>query len=157
MYFYTSDEDPALIARKMEISDNVIPASNSVMAHNLLFLGEYFYEESMIEASKQMLSNVIPDLTEGRTSFYYSNWNSLTTWFNHTPYEIAIVGNDYESLRAELDQNYLPNALLMGGSQEGDLPLLENKLREGHTMIYVCRNKSCKLPVNSVEQALNQL
>ena len=35
MFFFTSDEDPALIARKMEVNDNVIPASNSVMANNL--------------------------------------------------------------------------------------------------------------------------
>jgi len=35
MYNYTSDLDPPLIARKMETSDNVIPASNSVIAKDL--------------------------------------------------------------------------------------------------------------------------
>ena len=157
MFYYTSDTDPALIARKMEISDNVIPASNSVMAHNLFMLGEYFYNESYIMKSKQMLSNVSEDLGKERSSFYYSNWNSLLTYFNPTPYEIAIVGEDFERIRKELDTHYLPNALIMGGKDEGKLPLLENKLRKGHTMIYVCRNRSCKLPVTSVEQALKQL
>lgn len=35
MFYFTSDLDAALIARKMELQDNVIPASNSVMANNL--------------------------------------------------------------------------------------------------------------------------
>src|SRR5690606_23610890 len=39
MFYYTSDLDPALVARKMEVPDNVIPSSNSQMARNLFVLG----------------------------------------------------------------------------------------------------------------------
>jgi uncharacterized protein YyaL (SSP411 family) len=42
----------------------------------------------------------------------------------------------------------------MGGAEEGDLPLLQNKLVPGQTTIYVCQNKVCKLPVTSVTEAL---
>ncbi|MCK5704895.1 MAG: thioredoxin domain-containing protein, partial [Cyclobacteriaceae bacterium] len=55
MFFYTSDIDPELIARKMEISDNVIPSSNSQMAKNLFVLGQYFYNDDYIQKSKTML------------------------------------------------------------------------------------------------------
>jgi uncharacterized protein YyaL (SSP411 family) len=39
MFFYTSAKGEALIARKHEVMDNVIPSSNSVMAQNLQKLG----------------------------------------------------------------------------------------------------------------------
>ncbi|MFI5135878.1 MAG: thioredoxin domain-containing protein, partial [Chitinophagales bacterium] len=46
MFFFTSDEAPSLIARKMEVNDNVIPASNSSMAKALFTLGIYFDDEN---------------------------------------------------------------------------------------------------------------
>ncbi len=53
-----------------------------------------------------------------------------------------------------MQRNYLPNAIFLGGATEGNLQLLENKLIEGETRIYVCQDKICKLPVTEVEQAL---
>ena len=58
MFNYTSNLDPPLIARKKEISDNVIPASNSTMARNLYTLGLYSYNQDMLKISKQMLHNI---------------------------------------------------------------------------------------------------
>ena len=56
--------------------------------------------------------------------------------------------------RNELMKNYIPNAILLGGKDEGNLELLKGKLQEGETMIYVCQNKVCKLPVQDPEKAL---
>ena len=61
MFFFTSDEDPALIARKMEVNDNVIPASNSVMANNLFLLSHHYGREDYKDKAVQMLNNVIGD------------------------------------------------------------------------------------------------
>ena len=38
-----------------------------------------------------------------------------------------------------------------------DIPLLEGKLSENKTMIYVCTNKTCKMPVDEVGKALKQI
>ena len=73
------------------------------------------------------------------------------------PYEVAIVGRKADQLRKLWDTHYLPNTLLMGGRKEGSLPLLKNKLQKGKTMIYVCKDKVCKLPVKEVTEALKQL
>ncbi len=48
MFFYTSDIDPPLVARKMELADNVIASSNSIMARVLNRLGEMAYDERYI-------------------------------------------------------------------------------------------------------------
>src|SRR5690606_8953629 len=39
LFHYTSAEDPALVARPIEVHDNVVPASNSAMARALFQLG----------------------------------------------------------------------------------------------------------------------
>ena len=70
---------------------------------------------------------------------------------------MAIVGNDYKTILKEFNTNYLPNVFLSGGKNEGTLNLLEGKLIEGQTTIYVCQNKACKLPVTEVGQALKQI
>ncbi|MBG7630462.1 MAG: thioredoxin domain-containing protein, partial [Bacteroidetes bacterium] len=58
MFYFTSDEDTDLITRKMEIEDNVIPASNSIMAKNLFKLSHYYSNNYYLKVSKQMLHNV---------------------------------------------------------------------------------------------------
>lgn len=155
MFFYTSGLDPQLIARKMEVSDNVIPSSNSQMAHNLYILGDYFYNEDYTKKSLQMLNNVKDDM--GRHGPYFANWGLLAIYFTYPPAEVAIVGDDWQARRRELDQHFLPLMLLMGGKTEGKLPLLEGKLIDGQTTIFVCRNKACKLPVTDTQAALKQI
>lgn len=155
MFYYTSDQDKALVARKMEVPDNVIPSSNSAMAKNLYLLGEYLYKPEWVKMSRQMLDNVQENLAEGGP--YYSNWHTLMSWHVKKPYEVAIMGEDFEAIRKAFDQEYLPNAILMGGKREGKLPLLENKLVEGRTTIYVCQNKSCRLPVTKASLAIEQM
>ena len=150
MFYYTSDLDDALIARKMELSDNVIPSSNSSMAKVLFQLGHYFNDEGYIKKGQQMLTNVF-EFIKQQPSFY-SNWANLLLWEINTVYEVAITGEKANEKRQQMDQYYLPNALFSGG-KEGTLALLEGKFND-KTMIYVCRNKSCKYPVESVEEAL---
>ena len=155
MFYYTSDVDPRLIARKMEVSDNVIPASNSEMAKNLFVLGTYFYNDDYINMSRKMLSSVKQNTIQGGA--YYANWDILMSWFASPPFEVAILGNEFEAKRREFNKNYLPDVFLSGGRNEGSLSLLDGKLIEGQTTIYVCQDKVCKLPVTEVKEALEQI
>ncbi|MCP5105091.1 MAG: thioredoxin domain-containing protein [bacterium] len=155
MFYYTSGLDPALIARKMEITDNVIPGSNSEMGMNLYLLGEYFYKEEYIEKSRRMLNNVKGNLL--KYGGYFSNWGILMAHFVSSPYEVAIVGENWAAVRRELDGHYLPGMILMGGKEEGKLPLLKDKLVQGRTTIYVCKDKACRLPVTDIKKALEQM
>ncbi len=152
MFYYTSDLDPALIARKMEIADNVIPSSNSVMAKNLFVLGQYFYMDDYIDKSRTMLNNVKQNALQGGA--YYANWDILMSWFISPPFEITIVGDDYAAKKREFDKHFLPNVFLSGGKNEGILSLLEGKLVKNQTTIYVCRNKTCQLPTGEVKLIL---
>jgi len=155
MFYYTSDTEPSLIARKMELSDNVIPSSNSEMAKNLFVLGRYFYNDEFVEKARKMLNGIRTHSKNG--GIYFANWDILMAWFASEPYEVAIVGPDCETKRKELETHYLPNVFICGGETEGKLPMLENKLRKDETIIYVCQNESCQRPVHKVNNALKQI
>ena len=155
MFFYTHNDHSNLIARKKELSDNVIPASNSEMAKNLFVLGHYYNNESHIEMAKQMLVNMKDEVH--RNLYFYANWSILEAHLVSEPYEIAVLGNDAIEKRHEFSQYYLPNALFLGGKKEGSLALLKDKLVKGQTTIYVCQNKTCRLPVTDVKDALPQI
>jgi uncharacterized protein YyaL (SSP411 family) len=99
MFYYTADDDQHLIARKSEIMDGVIPASNSVMARNLKKLGLFFDQEEYHEISAQMLRNIVPHLAKYSTA--YSNWTALLLDEIFGTYEVAITGDNCESLRKD--------------------------------------------------------
>ena len=155
MFYFTSDLDSSLIVRKMELQDNVIPSSNSVMANNFFMLGNYFDNNKYLEASKQMLNNVKNDIPNWGGS--YSNWSLLMMDYVFPFYEIAVVGEDAGRKRRDLDDYFIPNKLFVGSKGESTLPLLEYKYVEGKTMIYVCENKMCRLPVTEVKEAVKQV
>lgn len=152
LFFYTSNIDKALIARKKELQDNVIPSSNSSMAKALFLLGDYYHSKKYLSLSETMLNNmksyVLPN------GSYYSNWAQLLEMNVNKPLEIAIVGKNAEKIRQEMMSYFIPNALFLGGETEGNLELLKDKLIAGETYIYVCQNKVCKMPVKTVAEAL---
>ncbi|MFT6334374.1 MAG: hypothetical protein ACI86M_000750 [Saprospiraceae bacterium] len=154
MFYYTSDLDPALIARKMELSDNVIPASNSIMARNLFKLGTILYNQKMVDQAKQMLANMTKQVVQSKQPSYYSNWCQLMASMINPPHEVAVLGEDAVNKSRIIQRDYLPNAFFLGGKNEGDLELLKDKLQEGRTMIYVCQNKVCKIPTEDTGKAI---
>lgn len=155
MFFYTSTNDDPLIARKTESSDNVIPASNSSMALALYRLGLLLDKKEYIQQAKRVLTNVKDNVLGYPT--YYANWAVLMDWFIQEPYEVAVSGEDATVVNEELNTHFLPNCLVMGSSGQSKLPLLQDKFKPGGTLIYVCQNKTCQLPVNSVAEALKQI
>ncbi|MDX2445003.1 MAG: thioredoxin domain-containing protein, partial [Bacteroidales bacterium] len=155
MFFYTSDIDPGLIARKMELSDNVIPSSNSAMGRNLYLLGVYFDKPEYIDLSRQMLSNMKDDISSNVA--YHTNWAQLMLSFIFPPSEVVISGPKARELRTQLDQNFLPNIVLAGGTQKSSMPLMQSRFNPDMDLIYVCQGNVCKLPVGSVNEALVQI
>ena len=153
MFYFTSKEDEKLVARNFEYRDNVIPASNSMMAKNLLILSHHFDNKKYLTTSSKMLHNVQPEIESYPSA--YSNWLDLMSNFQDNFYEVVVVGKDASKKIAELNARYLPNILVAGSTSESKKPLLNYRYIDGETLIYVCVNNSCKLPVPDISEALN--
>jgi len=155
MFFFTSNDDKDLIARKVETDDNVIPSSNSIMANNLFKLGHYFGNKHYADNAAIMLNNI------KETAINYgsgaSNWLHLYSNYLGDYYEIAIVGQDAMEKLKEINQQYIPNKLIVGSTKDSDLPLLSYKYNENETTIYICIDGACKLPVTETADALKQM
>ncbi|RDC55692.1 thioredoxin domain-containing protein [Pedobacter chinensis] len=153
MFFYTSAEGESLIARKHEVMDNVIPASNSTMAQNLKKLGLLFDLDDYTDKASAMLAAVYPKIKTYGSA--YSNWAIQLLNEIQGINEIAIVGLETDVVKLELSNHYIPNKITLGGTKS-NLPLLKGK-QSNETKVYICRNKVCQLPVKTVEEALAYL
>ncbi len=156
LFFFTDKNAENLIVRKKEIFDNVIPSSNSIMARNYYTLGLILARQDFIDLSKLMLAKM-KDLLLKNVD-YLTNWACLASQMTSPTSEIALVGKDFLQFRKDMDSRYYPNKVLTGTSSESQLPLLENRSGAGdETLIYVCYDKTCQLPVKSVKEAFLQL
>ena len=155
MFFFTSDLDAPLVARKMEINDNVMPASSSVMANNLFALGHLLDNSDYLNMAQLQLNNIKSDMSSYGSG--YSNWAILMLNYVAPFYEVAIVGTQAVQKALDFKQHYTPNTLLLGSTTDSLLPLLQNKMLEGQTTFYLCQNKSCQLPTTELKKVLNLL
>jgi uncharacterized protein len=154
-FYFTSDEDEGLIIRKTEVSDNVIPASNSQMARNLFKLHHYLNLPIYEKMAKNMCFKLSDEMAHYGSG--YSNWAMLACELLLPYKEIAITGEQSNQLFKKMNENYLPNCLFAWSNKISDLPLLKSRFVEGKDLIYVCENNTCKLPVENFHQAMKLL
>ena len=156
LFFYTSSASEKLIARKKEIFDNVIPASNSSLARNLYHLGKLVGNDDWIEHGKKTASRFKKAFLADPS--YLSNWGCLITSLMSPTAEIVISGKDSIQIRKEIDSTYYPNKIICGSVEASTLPLLiDRKPKDDVTLIYLCFDKTCQLPANSVTELFEQL
>ena len=152
MYFFTSAKDRPLITKTIEISDNVIPASNSVMAKNLFKIGKLTGNNDHINRSEKMLRTILDKIPEYPQS--YSNWLELLMNFSFPFFEIALTGESFMKSNRFFQIQYLPNTVIAGANSESELALLKDRLVKGKDLIYICQEGTCQLPVESQEEAI---
>lgn len=148
MFYYTSKNDEKLISRPIEIRDNVIASSNSVMAKNLFWSGTFWNNETHLSTSKQMLNNMLPEIENYPIGCF--NWLDLLLNYAKPFYEIAITGNNALQKLNEFQHYYIPNALFCGSIKESSYPLVENRFEKGKTLIYLCSEGACQMPTAEV-------
>ena len=153
-FTFSSNLDEALIAKHYETEDNVIPASNSVMANNLLYLSIYFHNAYYEKIAHLMLQNSIVNIDYPSA---YSNWLLTFLNFGEQNKELAICGQDALKYNSILNEMYLPHIILAGSETESNLPFLKDRYKNKETLFYVCQNKTCDVPKNNFEEVSKEL
>ncbi|OFY27834.1 MAG: hypothetical protein A2275_09325 [Bacteroidetes bacterium RIFOXYA12_FULL_35_11] len=152
LFFYSSKNSEKLFTRNIEITDNVIPSSNSEMARVLFTLSIYFRNNAYEKISKEMLVR-IKDKLLGSGSFH-ANWGILALEQLMPFYEITITGKNTYEERKKLNKLFFPNAVTGGADTTSKLPLSEGKDYNSEISIQACFDNSCLKPVGSVEALL---
>ena len=155
MFYFTSNTEASLVRRTMEVNDNVIPASNSIMANNLFILSKYFPSSHYEELAGRMLKNVQNNFLEN--GYNHAHWMQLALRFQRPFYEAAVVGEAFKDLAKQIGSKYLPNSILAGSPKDGTIPLLKKRFVPEKTLVYVCQSGNCSLPTENLEEALERL
>ena len=153
-FSFTSNQDEALITNHFEVEDNVIPASNSVMADAFFKLSIYFENSYYEKICQQMVQNIIPTITYPSA---FSNWMNVLLHFSEQNKELAICGNNALDYLEKINQRYLPNIIIAGSSSVSKLPFLENRFSDNETLFYLCQNKTCQKPTTSFEEITKEI
>jgi uncharacterized protein YyaL (SSP411 family) len=144
-----------LIARPREILDQATPSSNAVMAHNLFYLGALLGREDYATKAQQMLHRIMPLWKEN--PLYLAHWASLYALQLEKVVTIAILGPQYQMWAYEIKKHY-PNVLLVGTVAASNIPLLKDKkVINNQASIYICYDKTCQLPVQSLQEVYKWL
>jgi uncharacterized protein YyaL (SSP411 family) len=69
-------------------------------------------------------------------------------------FEVVIVGNNVNTILLELYKHCPTYTILVVSQKEGELPALKNRFVNNQTLVYVCKNNHCFLPVSSVKEAI---
>jgi uncharacterized protein YyaL (SSP411 family) len=161
-FFYTAEDNEALIVRDKDLYDGALPSSNSVGLLNLLRLsrmtGNTEWEEKAQDLLKRF-SEMVGDFPAGYTQFL----NALDFALGPTR-EIVIAGNLEDPATKEMLQAvhglFMPNRVLMLCPQEDGssrklaalAPFVEPlRAVDGKPTAYVCENYACSRPVTDVD------
>lgn len=155
MFYFTSDESNDLVARKIEVTDNVIPASNSSIANSLFFLGLIYEKAEYKQMAEKMLKQVEEKMIAYPSAF--SNWGMLYLNLIFPFHTLVITGKEALTKANELNELYISNIVRSGSIGKSELPIFKDRFVKDKTKIYVCTGSECKLPVETVEEALKQL
>ena len=156
-FYYSGKKQDDVIVRKKEIYDGAVPSANSVMAGNLFYLSVIFDNKEWKEKAAGYLQNLSELFTKYPTSF--GNWASIFIDIVAEINEIAICGNGYEIVRDELNSYFMPNKVIQCTESviEKEYPLLSQKSISSQPLLYLCRNYTCKVPVNNVPAIINEI
>ncbi len=153
LFYFTPSTGEQLITRKMEVQDNVINSSNSVMCKNLFLLGKLTGNSEWQQHARQMVSNMAAHINQSAP--WYANWAQAALLMHENNYEIVICGNDASHFYNELVSFYLPNCMIVFSKvADEENQLFKGRYERNKTGIYICINNSCRLPVYSVKEAL---
>jgi uncharacterized protein len=153
-FAFTSRLDEPLITTHFETEDNVIPASNSIMANNLFRLSIYFNNSHYEKVSQQMLQIILPTIDYPSA---FSNWLNVFLNFSEENRELAICSEEAISFIKKINQTYHPNIVLAGTQKLSSLPFLQDRFSENETLFYLCQNRTCQMPTKDFQEIIKQL
>lgn len=152
LFYFESRYGTNGIRRTLETTDNVIPASNSIMAKNLFLLGSFFGNTPWKTRAEAMLHTMSGSITQYSTQ--HCNWIQLAFWFNLPFLEIAISSPTATEQIGELNREYVPNCILAASDKASELYLFKERYDKDHRKIYVCTYGRCNAPSTDIREVI---
>jgi uncharacterized protein len=163
-FFFTASDSEKLLVRQKEIYDGAIPSGNSVAILNLIRLHRFTGKSEFEDKASQMIKTFSQTIKTSPSA--YTQFLSGLDFYLGPSKEILLVGNENEKTRCYLQvirENFIPNKVILFKNKEsaeslsgftGFTKSFQAKDRE--SVVYICENFSCKLPIDS-ERELREI
>jgi uncharacterized protein YyaL (SSP411 family) len=166
--FFTSDDHEQLISRTKNLYDLATPSGNSMAASNLLRLYHYTQNNRYLDGAVKIMKASSRSAAENPFGFGQM-LNSIYLYVKK-PTEITVIvtgnGNNSSgssSLVTWINRYFLPDSItsIVRASELDRLqhyPYFKGReAKGGQETAFVCKNFSCSLPIQSIEELERQL
>ena len=165
-FFFTSDDHEQLIVRTKSFYDLAIPSGNSMAASILLRLYHFIQNNDYLNKAEHIMREAAKTASEN--PFGFGHLLIAMYLYIKKPVEITIIRNS-EKQRANsemvnwLNRQFIPNGIIAIIENESQLQEIQNyPFFKGRNLVqenqkesdyaFVCRNFTCSLPINSVQE-----
>jgi uncharacterized protein len=166
-FYFTADDDEALLVRQREVEDNAIPSGNSVAMLDLLRLSR-ITAKTNLEEKAAAISRAFAREAKQAPSGHAELMAALDFGIGPS-YEVVIAGNsqaeDTKAMIRVLRKQFIPNKVVILKPTEQNAPEITRLAeftryqtsRDGKATAYVCLNYNCKLPTTEISKMLELL
>jgi len=121
---------------------------------NFIKLSSYFRLPHFEAVAKRLLNAVEKGMTEYGGG--YSNWAELWLRLRIGSPELVAAGKDALQNMEKLEV-YAPLVVRAASEEKSQLELLKGRLNSKELSFYICQNRSCQRPVNSLVEAEKEI
>lgn len=161
-FFMTDNTHEKLIIRPKSNYDLSMPSGNSVAAYSLLRLYHLTQEKKYFEISMSVMESQAMLAAENPFGFGYL-LNTIYMYLQK-PLEINILNLKNREITKYLTGMFLPQSILVTISDENQIKNLSNipffkgkEFNNEKTIVFVCKDFTCSLPLESISEIEKQL
>ncbi|CAG2052955.1 unnamed protein product [Timema podura] len=155
--------DPSILIRLKEDQDGAEPSGNSVSAHNLIRLAAFLDRVELQDKAAKLLTAFTSRLT--RMPIALPELTSALVLYHDSPTQVFVTGRcedaDTAALLAVVQGRLVPGRVLaLADARDRSESVLYRKCEvirrmkpvNGRAAAYVCRHRTCSLPVNTPQE-----
>ena len=161
-FFMSSDNHDKLIIRPKSNYDLSLPSGNSVAAYLMLRLYHLTHEKKFLDVSTKVMESLAIMAAENPFGFGYL-LNTIYMYLQN-PTEITVLNTTNEEICDFLSQKFLPESILIMIKDKNQLQSLSKypffagkEFREEKSSVFVCKNFTCSLPLESIPEIESNL
>nr|WP_309223968.1 thioredoxin domain-containing protein [Candidatus Nitrosotalea sp. FS] len=156
-FFFTADNHEKLIIRTKNIYDLSLPSGNSVAAGVMLRLYHLTQEKKYLDVSVKVMESLAVMAAEN--PFGFGQLLNAIYAYLQKPVEITMINPINTDVKNYLLKKFIPEAILVMISKKEDLESLKDfqffagkEFDATKTKVYVCRDFTCSLPLETVPE-----
>jgi uncharacterized protein len=156
-FFFTADNHEKLIIRTKNIYDLSLPSGNSVAAGALLRLYHITQDKKYLDTSLKIMESLSTMAAEN--PFGFGQLLNVIYMYLKKPTEITMINYANKELCTYIETRFLPESILVGIDTEENLKELQQlsffsgkEFIKNKTRVYVCKDFTCSLPLETIEE-----